>query len=163
MKVTRIVAALAAALALSACATAVPYNNGALDINGRPNFGTVSLTSGYQPDPHVVALLAGGNIDASGLGSNCRGAITSAPDVRLVYSASTILPLIISAASQADTTLVINAPDGSWYCNDDGGSGLNPSIRFSNPQSGRYEVWVGTYSSGSAQPARLYISELTSQ
>ncbi|MDZ4691937.1 peptidase S1 [Terricaulis sp.] len=163
MKLTRMIAAIGAALALSACATAVPYNGGALDYNARPNYGTVTLSSGYQPDPHVVALLAGGNIDASGLGAGCRGSITSAPDVRLVYSASTILPLIISADSQSDTTLVINGPDGSWYCDDDGGDGLNPSIRFSSPQTGRYEIWVGTYSSGAAQPARLYISELTSQ
>ena len=74
------------------------------------------------------------------------------------------LPLIISVASSADTTLVVNAPDGSFYCDDDGGvNGSNPSVRFNNPQSGRYEIWVGTYRSGSPQAARLHISEVSSQ
>ena len=72
-------------------------------------------------------------------------------------------PLILSVASGADTTLVVNGPDGSWYCDDDGGiNGLNPALRFGSPQSGRYEIWVGTYAQGSTQPARLVISELDS-
>jgi len=154
------IAAAAAALVLTACATAVPY--APMDTSAPPNFGTVNLRVGYTPDPHVVPLLAGGNLDARGLGGNCRGSVTAAPDVRLVYS-SGVLPLIISVDASADTTLVINAPDGSWHCNDDGGSGLNPSIRFNQPLSGRYEIWVGTYQAGGARPANLFISELDSQ
>ena len=46
----------------------------------------------------------------------------------------------------------------------DGGTrGLNPSIRFETPQSGRYEIWVGTYGSATLRNARLHISELYSQ
>jgi hypothetical protein len=135
----------------------------AQDTEARPNYGTVTLRSGYTPDPHVTSLRSGGNINAERVGDSCRGFISSAPDVRLVYSAGS-LPLIISAASRADTTLVVNAPDGSWYCDDDGGNeGLNPSIRFDDPQTGRYEIWVGTYGSSQLEPARLHISELYSQ
>ena len=72
--------------------------------------------------------------------------------------------MIISAASNADTTLVVNGPDGSWYCDDDGGnSGANPMVRLNSPRSGRYEIWVGTYANASLQPARLHISEVSSQ
>ena len=59
---------------------------------------------------------------------------------------------------------MVNAPDGSWYCDDDGGvNGMNPSIRFNRPASGRYEIWVGTYGSATTQPAQLHISEVGSQ
>ena len=135
----------------------------AQDINADPNFGTVNLRSGFTPDPHVMAVRSGGTINAEQLSASCRGFISSAPDVRLHYDAGT-LPLIISVASSADTTLVINAPDGRWYCDDDGGArGLNPMVRFNRPQRGRYEIWVGTYGSASLEPANLHISELSSQ
>jgi hypothetical protein len=149
---------LLAALALTAASGAL-----AQDTSLDTNYGEVRLRTGFTPDPHVVPLQAGGSLAASNAGSNCTGFITDAPDVRLFFDAGS-LPLIISVASAADTTLVVNAPDGSFYCDDDGGvNGSNPSVRFNNPRSGRYEIWVGTYRSGSAQPARLHISEVGSQ
>ena len=135
----------------------------AQDTSRRTNYGEVSLDSGFANDPRVVSLQAGGDIPAQRAGSSCAGFITDAPDYRVFYNAGS-LPLIISVASQADTTLVVNAPDGQFYCDDDGGeNGTNPSVRFNNPQSGRYEIWVGTYRAGQAQPARLHISEVSSQ
>jgi hypothetical protein len=134
------------------------------DFNANPNYGTVTLRSGYTPDPHVVRLQSGGNIDAERVSGNCRGFISNAPDVRLNYTAGSSYPLILSVDSSADTTLVVNAPDGSWYCDDDGGSrGLNPAIRFNRPMSGRYEIWVGTYGNSGLRPAQLHISEVASQ
>ena len=128
------------------------------DYNATPNYGVVDLASGFTPDPHQINMRAGGERAASAMGSGCTGFITNAPDVRLVFDAGG-LPLVISAASQADTTLVINAPDGQWYCDDDSGGGSDPRVRFASPRSGRYEIWVGTYSSGDTQSATLRISE----
>lgn len=135
------------------------------DYNQQPNYGTINLNAGFTPDPVVVNLSSGGNIDASQtVDSSCRGYITSAPDVRLNYYAGGYLPLIISVASNTDTTLVINGPDGQWYCDDDGGDyGLNPSVRWNSPQSGQYDIWVGTYGSASTAPASLHISEISTQ
>lgn len=130
--------------------------------NSDPNYGTITLSSGFTPDPRVVSLRAGGDTAATRAGSNCRGFITDAPDVRLNFTAGS-LPLIISVAAASDTTLVINGPDGRWYCNDDGGNGANPRLQLNNPQSGRYEIWVGTYRAGNSQPARLHISEVGGQ
>ncbi|MGE0179112.1 MAG: hypothetical protein AB7O91_04760 [Sphingomonas sp.] len=151
------------ALALAAATVVVPAS--AQNYNLRPNYGTVNLRTGYARDPHVVRVRSGGNIDASRISSRCRGFISNAPDVRLNFVAGSSLPLIISAASRADTTLVINGPDGRWYCDDDGGRfGMNPSVRFNNVRSGRYEIWVGTYGRrGAYHPAQLHISELYSQ
>lgn len=128
----------------------------------QPSYGTLNLNAGFQPDPRVVNLQSGGNIEASSFNSNCRGFIASAPDVRVNYNAGGY-PLIISVASNTDTTLVINGPNGQWYCDDDSGNGTNPSIRFNGPQSGQYDIWVGTYGSASTAPASLYVSEVSSQ
>ena len=150
---------IAAVLAATAAAP-----GSAQDFNAAPNYGTVNLRTGVLPDPHVVQVQSGGTIDASRLGSPCVGFISNAPDVRLNYVAGSNLPLVISVGSRADTTLVINGPDGRWYCDDDGGAnGLNPGIRFDNAMSGRYEIWVGTYGSTDNHPAQLEISELTTQ
>ena len=134
----------------------------AQDTSRRTNYGELSLDSGFSDDPRVVSLQAGGDISARRAGADCRGFITDAPDFRVFYNAGS-LPLIISVAADSDTTLVVNAPDGTFLCDDDSGEGSNPSIRINDPQSGRYEIWVGTYSSGNAQPARLHISEVSSQ
>lgn len=152
----------AVAVALGATACVLPAS--AQNINGRPNYGTVSLRTGFTPDPRVVAVRSGGGINAERISPSCRGFISNAPDVRLNFQGGSSLPLILSVASRADTTLVVNAPDGRWYCDDDGGvNGLNPMVRFNQPMTGRYEIWVGTYGSASLQPARLHISELRSQ
>lgn len=164
MNVIRTAALAAVALALSACASIQQTSGGGpLNYDAQPNYGTMSLAAGFTPDPRVVSLRAGGDVDARSLHSTCSGYVTSAPDVRLNYQSGS-LPLIVSVAANADTTLVVNAPDGSWYCNDDGGvNGLNPSVRFNSPMSGRYEIWVGTYQAGATQPARLHVSEVSSQ
>lgn len=134
----------------------------AQDINADPIYETVNLSGGFPDDPYVVNLSSGGTNDASDLGSSCRGFIATSPDVRLNFSAGS-LPLIISVDSRADTTLVINAPDGRWYCDDDSGEGLNPSIQFTDAMTGRYEIWVGTYGGNDLNDAQLNISELYSQ
>lgn len=131
-----------------------------------PAYGTIDLRSGFQPDPHRISVAAGGNIDASGMGvPGCVGWIARAPDYRVNWTAgSGSLPLVISVSSDADTTLVINDAAGNWVCDDDGGNnGLNPAITFSNPASGQYDIWVGTYSQGDLQPSTLDVSELYAQ
>jgi hypothetical protein len=152
------------AMAASAAAIfAIPAS--AQNVNGRPNYGTVNLRSGFAPDPRVVAVTSGGGIDASRVRGRgvCRGFISAAPDVRVVYVSGNY-PLIISVDSNSDTTLVVNGPDGGFSCDDDGGErGLNPSIRYDNPRSGRYEIWVGSYRAGTNARARVHISEVGSQ
>jgi hypothetical protein len=156
--IARILAAGAALAAVTAAGVAVAQN-----YNLNPTYGTAALNAGFTPDPYVVNLQSGGNINASNISASCRGFIADAPDVRLNYRSGSY-PLIISVNASADTTLVVNAPDGSWYCDDDGGNqGLNPSIRFNSPQSGQYDIWVGTYGNASLQPAQLHISELYTQ
>jgi hypothetical protein len=135
-----------------------------------PIYGSVALRGGFTPDPHVVELSIGGTVDVAGALSGetigdagdgrCRGHAAAAPDYRLTFTPGS-LPLIIRAISSADNTLVVNAPDGRWHCDDDSGSGVNAEIRFDSPRAGRYDIWVGAYSSDrSYEDGRLEISEL---
>lgn len=147
--------AMALGLAMAAGAPAA-----AQSINSASNYGDVRLSAGFTPDPHLISLRAGGSIDASTRFGSCRGFITDAPDVRLWWDGGGSLNLRLSAVSNADTTLVVNGPNGEWYCDDDSGDGSNPLVTL-KPASGRYEIWIGTYSSGNARPAVLSISEIT--
>lgn len=144
----------AAALALAATPVI------AQDFGQDPTFGTLNLQTGYLPDPAVIPLIAGGDIDASSLGDMCIGYIADAPDFRVNYTAGADFPLIISAVSDTDITLVVNAADGTWHCNDDF-DGLNPAISIQSPPSGQYDIWVGVYGQPGEAPAGLYVSEIT--
>ena len=136
------------------------------DFSLDPAYGAIDLASGFQPDPHTVAISAGGGIDASVIGQpGCIGWIARAPDYRVNWTAgSGSLPLIFSVQSESDTTLIINDAQGNWVCDDDGGNeGLNPAITFTAPASGQYDIWVGTFAQGDLQPSTLHVSELYSQ
>ncbi len=159
---TRIAAVAAAAAIVFTAGIAAAQN-----WQATPNYGNVQLRSGFQPDPYEVRLAAGGNIDArTALGNACPGFISNNPDFDLYWTAgSGALPLVISVNSSVDTTLVVHLPNGQWLCEDDGGfNGFNPGMRIDNPQSGLYDIWVGTYSNtnGNYPQAVLSISELAS-
>lgn len=126
-----------------------------------PLYGTQTLVSGFQPDPVAVSVQAGGTDQPAAIGATtCTGMITAAqPDVRVNFTAGG-LPLSFFVNSGADTTLIVNAPDGTWACNDDS-NGLNPMVRFDAPTTGQYDVWVGVWNSSVVSPATLLVSELT--
>ncbi len=128
-----------------------------------PSYGTTAIASGFTPDPLVVQVRSGGSIDAQSINPGCKGFIASAPDLRLQFAAGQ-LPLIISVASEADTTLVVHGPEGGWFCDDNSGQNRrNPSLRFNRPQSGQYDIWIGAPASNSLEAAELNISETMSQ
>ena len=149
------------ALVASAAVIAAAGTASAQDFTLSPAFGQANLSAGFSPDPYTVNMTAGGNIDASAaFGGSCAGMIANAPDFRLNYQAGGF-SLYLGAVSSTDTTIVVNAPDGSWYCDDDSGGNLDPLLTFSNPMSGRYDIWIGTYGSGSdLAQATIRISEL---
>lgn len=131
-----------------------------------PSYGSVTLKNGFTPDPFSKSLQAGGTIKTE-LGG-VKAKVARAPDFKLHFTAEVLLanqlpaPLRIYVESKQDTTLLVNLPDGSWVANDDGGGNNNPQLRFGRPQSGRYDIWVGTFGHDEkGRPAAtLYISEL---
>ena len=142
-----------------------PGTGGQLDFSLPPNYGSTTLQAGFTPDPFSVQLTTGGPVDASYLGMaanglSCWGYVTSAPDYSLTWSGTSSF-LRFYVESERDSTLIINAPDGSWYCNDDA-FGLMPALDFTNPPTGRYDIWVGSFSPGGGSAGRLFITELRS-
>lgn len=132
----------------------LPVGVQAQDYSLDPNYGTIPLNSYIYPDPYTINVRSGGSVDASTLGSPCVGYISDAPDLRVDYQAGSA-PLIIGVQSDADTTLVINMPDGSWVCDDDSGYLLNPLISLDVPASGQYDIWVGSYGEQTYHDAAL--------
>ena len=148
MRTVLLAAALAALMGVATTAAAQ-------DPGAAATSGATQARAGFTPDPIRVSIYSGGSIDASRLGSSCVGMIASAPDYEFTYTAGSF-PLSFGVVSDGDTSLVINGPDGRWYCNDDA-QGLNPILTWGRPQSGAYDVWVGAV--GEASSSTLLISE----
>lgn len=146
--------------AVAVVAVVTPQSAQAQDYSRTPNFGSVRLNSGFTPDPHRVSITAGGSIDAytgTDLPGSCVGKISNAPDYRVTYNAGG-LPLAFRTLSSRDTTLVINGPDGRWSCDDDSYGDGDAQVIYRNPQSGVYDIWVGTYGDQTAS-ATLLVTE----
>lgn len=130
------------------------------DYNLPPNAGETDLVAGFLPDPLEVQLQAGGDLDAgvANLGVGCGGFISAAPDYRIQYTPGEY-PLSFLVLSAADTTLLINAPDGTWTCDDDSWGDFNPLATFETPLAGQYDIWVGVYGGADVQDATLFVTE----
>jgi hypothetical protein len=131
------------------------------------NFGSVNLAAGFLPDPHTVSVVSGATatdaVDVASLGLSpmnsgaCRGFATSRPDYILNFTPGQHLRIFVDAPG--DTTLVVNDGRGNWWCSDDDGGNLNPSIEIPNPVGGQYDIWVGSYQAGANIRGNLHISE----
>ncbi|WP_305484055.1 peptidase S1 [Brevundimonas sp.] len=146
--------ATATALALACLAGSAAAQDASLTAN----YGEIRLNAGFTPDPYIVNVQAGGSINGGNLPGSCAGYIAAAPDFEVTYSAGSF-PLVFRTSSGADTTLIINGPDGRWYCDDDSYGDGDAEVRFNRPQSGTYDIWVGKFGSEGTAPARLIITE----
>lgn len=110
---------------------------------------TYQTLEGFRPGPEgsiIIAMQAGGRVDARHLGEACASWITAAPDVRLRHAASSF-PLRIATQSAQPVVLLLNHPDGSWACsrstaNDRGEH--RAELTAPPYRSGTYDIWVGT-------------------
>ena len=88
------------------------------------NFGTFTLSPGFEPDPHTIAGTSGGAINANTKSPECTGWISQTPDH--IFMAQQPFPSIkvIANGGDQDLTMVLQKPDGTFMCNDDGDGGL---------------------------------------
>ncbi len=126
---------------------------------GDPRYGSHALAPGFRPAPARFDALSGGDIAVKSLnlGDNCLGYAASDPDF-LIELTGDFSRITFLNASEADTALIINLPNGSWACNDDT-NGLNPALVFHNAPPGPYQVWIGSYAAEANNESALYISE----
>jgi hypothetical protein len=145
------------ALVLASALAALALPAAAQDAGLTANFGEINLSAGFTPDPYSVQITAGGSVDGAQLPGSCVGNISDAPDFEVTYAAGSF-PLVFRTLSGVDTTLIINGPDGQWHCDDDSFGDGDAEVRFNRPQSGTYDVWIGTFGGGTAA-AVLLITE----
>lgn len=151
---------LALAVAFTALSASAPDTASAQNISSDPHYGRITLRGGFMPDPHVVKLTAGGSQTVNvGNGECTYGQVSQRPDVNLTYEGNGSRTLYIYAVSDDDITLLVNMPNASWRCDDDGLGNLDPVLVIRNAPSGLYNIWVGTYGSEMTS-ATLYISEI---
>lgn len=136
---------LLTATAVAALTTSATF---AQDYSLNPTYGVISLNSGFLRDAGRIEITAGGPMDASTVG--CLGSIADAPDVRLMWGGG---EMTIGSESNVDTTLLVNGPDGEWYCSDDV-YGLNPALDFS--EAGQYDIWIGVFNHSSMTARALF-------
>lgn len=121
--------------------------------------GSVSLTTGFMPDPQMLSGMSGGMVQAQQVNPTCRGWIGQQPN-HVMNLASGFPFLRVYVQAQSDTTLVIRAPNGQFFCNDDTW-GFNPDVDAAYGP-GQYMIWVGSYSQSTPGPYTITFSELQS-
>jgi hypothetical protein len=146
------------ALTLVGLCLLVNVDLAAQDVSAPAAFGTITLSAGFTPDPHEISLAAGGSI-AVQEGSCTYGNVANAPDVDLHWQAKGGSTLYIFVVAPEDTTLLVNTPNGSWKCDDDGFGDGDPILVIPKAAAGLYDIWVGTYGED-VVTARLFISEV---
>jgi hypothetical protein len=153
----QIVRAAVAAIVVGAPVLTATQAAACPDWQGQPYFGQIELYAGFQPDPYVRNITAGGTQRLENCGFNATGFVTSRPDFDLYWRGSSS-QLTIAVEANADAVLLVNAPDGSWFYSDDY-RGTNPAITFQNPQEGLYDIWIGSYDGSRRNPGRLVFTE----
>jgi len=119
---------------------------------------TMDLAAGFPLDPTFVSVQAGGEVDASLLASHCAGFINQQPVVTVNWTGAT--PYVeVFFVSDSDPTLVVLTPDGQLLCNDDAHEDLlDPAISLSDPVTGTYQIWVGSYAKNQLIPGVLVLT-----
>jgi hypothetical protein len=94
----------------------------------------------------------------------CAGFIGEEPDFSFDLEAEGDR-LRVYFESSEDSTLVVQLPDGSYLCNDDAVSGdnLNPLVEIDEPESGRYNVFVGRLQQDTPIIGELIVVESSTQ
>lgn len=145
-------------------ATTTDSGSGLIIGGSSANFGVRTLSPGFLPDPTSIAVVSGGGLDARGLnlGAGCVGWVTRQPDF-ILHLTGTSSNFRIYATSEYgdDVTLVVNAANGSWVCNDDSYGGRNPTVDLPGATPGQYDVWVGSYQQGVQARATVSFTEMS--
>lgn len=133
-----------------------------LDYSADANFGSFALEAGFLPDPLEVEIVSGGYVDLTTAlpDTGCTGFATEAPDMKLEWTQSEPGFLRVWVESEGDTTLAINDAEGNWLCDDDSYGDMNPLIELDAAVSGRYDIWVGSYSAEDNFTSVLKVSEI---
>lgn len=123
-----------------------------------PTAGIYVIAPGFMPDPYIVTVRGGGDQNASLTAEGCMGYISETPNATFVYEAPAS-GFRIFFISDADSTLIIQNPEGSFICNDDRVE-RDPAVEIIPGEEGTYLVWVGSYDSSVSPAGYLMLTEV---
>ena len=84
------------------------------DLTLEASLGLIDLVSGFEDDPLVIPIAAGGQENAEELGSDCYGLVADRPDVSINYSSGEF-ELNFAVLSEIDTTLLLTVQAVNGY------------------------------------------------
>lgn len=117
------------------------------------NFGTLTLSRGFQPPTAVLRGSTGGSYSLSAIANadrhknKCLGFATPTPDHIIVLQQNFSKLTIKVNSGGKDTTLLVQSGN-TVRCGDDAGQNKDASIVDSDWQAGTYRIWVGTVEPG---------------
>jgi len=117
------------------------------------NFGTLTLSRGFQPPTAVLRGSTGGSYSLSAIANadrhknKCLGFATPTPDHIIVLQQNFSKLTIQVNSGGKDTTLLVQGGN-TVRCGDDAGQNKDASIVDSDWQAGSYRIWVGTVEPG---------------
>ena len=117
------------------------------------NFGTLTLSRGFQPPTAVLRGSTGGSYSLSAIANadrhknKCLGFATPTPDHIIVLQQNFSKLTIKVNSGGKDTTLLVQSGN-TVRCGDDAGQNKDASIVDSDWQAGTYKIWVGTVEPG---------------
>ncbi|HYO89635.1 MAG TPA: hypothetical protein VER79_13375 [Candidatus Limnocylindrales bacterium] len=134
-----------------------------LQAAARPIFGETRLEQGFGTQ--IVPATAAGVEPASLFSFNsdtpCAGYINLVPSHRFIYTGDEET-LAVFFNGQADASLIVGLPDGTFVCSGDSAEGnLNPALLLESAQPGEYTVWLGSAAPSEIALGVLVISEDT--
>lgn len=109
----------------------------------------------YTPQAFSTVAAGSGALASCGI-PGARGHANDVATMSLDLSMMDGYELVLDIRSDCDSTLLVNAADGSWAFDDDSGEGVMPRIAIADPWrlNGQLDIWIGTYGGGSC-PATI--------
>jgi hypothetical protein len=118
------------------------------------NFGSFSLSPGFEPEKSTVTGFTGGSYSLSAISNRdrdknvCIGFADPNPDHIITLEKDFPHLKILVNSGGVDTTLLVQGPDNAIRCGDDTGKRKDASIEGNDWKAGTYKIWVGTFNSG---------------
>lgn len=130
------------------------------------NFGTLNLSTNFDPAQGRVQGFTGGSYSLSAISNRdrdqkaCIGFADPNPDHIMVLEKDFSQLTIQVDSNNNDTTLLIQGPDQTTIrCGDDTGKSKDASVSDRNWKSGTYRIWVGTFNPGVKRDYTLTVEQ----
>ena len=131
----------------------------AVQPDGTPTFGAITLQGNFVLDPFVVSVIGGGLFPASDLSADCSGYVPANPTLSVTLSDNPTDNLRIFTYSDNDPVLAVRTPSGEFLCSDDTSAQvMDSTVEIASAEPGTYAIWVGAYAENQLVLAFLVLS-----